>query len=220
MDLLFFFKERTSFIQRYYKAAETPFRETMRRIEVSEAPFETTWNEDGEPPFLGEWVEARDSLGVLGLSCVSMLSASLKLYFSDWERELRIEWAPGERRRLFKSGILLGFRSCFERVTTVSWEACPADLDLVEQVVLARNRDQHPDSITSMSARYNDHFLDKHPSPFFVDDAERVLFADLELGDIPWLKPKLHVSREALYNAIDESRRLAEWIEDQLLTVC
>jgi len=34
MDVLYFLKERTEFIRRYYDTASEPFQETLRKIEV------------------------------------------------------------------------------------------------------------------------------------------------------------------------------------------
>ena len=39
MDVLYFLKERTQFIRKYYETASEPFREIMRKIEAGEAPF-------------------------------------------------------------------------------------------------------------------------------------------------------------------------------------
>ncbi len=50
MDVLFFLKERARFIRYYYKTAAEPFRETIRKIEADEAPFDDpTYSEDDEP---------------------------------------------------------------------------------------------------------------------------------------------------------------------------
>lgn len=62
MDVLYFLKERTRFIRYFYETACQPFRETMRKIEAGEEPFEPPYSEDGEPPFLTEWLEADTAL--------------------------------------------------------------------------------------------------------------------------------------------------------------
>ena len=57
MDVLFFLRERTKFIRYFYETAAEPFRETIRKIEADEAPFDNPpYSEDGEPPFLEEWM--------------------------------------------------------------------------------------------------------------------------------------------------------------------
>ena len=42
-----------------------------------------------------------------------------------------------------------GYRSCLASCVGIDCSHCPADLALIEQVVLARNRDQHPENITT-----------------------------------------------------------------------
>ena len=67
MEVLFFLKERTKFIQHFYETAGEPFRETMRKIEADEPPFDNPpYSEDGEPPYLEEWIQAEEELEVLG----------------------------------------------------------------------------------------------------------------------------------------------------------
>jgi hypothetical protein len=82
MDVLYFLKQRTLFIKEFYATSREPFLEIQRKIDAGEAPFEPDpFDEGGEPPFFGEWIRAETSLEILGRTCISMLSASLKLYF-------------------------------------------------------------------------------------------------------------------------------------------
>jgi hypothetical protein len=81
MDVDWFLKERTKFIQQYYGTAVTPFATIKRKIEDGEDPFEPPYNEDGEPPFMEEWTDADTAIQVVGRTCVTMLSESVKLYF-------------------------------------------------------------------------------------------------------------------------------------------
>ena len=147
MEVLYFLKERTKFIRNFYDTACLPFRETIRKIEATEEPFKLPYSEDGEPPFLTEWLEADTALDALGRSCVSMLSESLKLYFKTWETQLWVE-RPCEKcfKKFFGDGFLAGYRACFGEALKVNWDECPADFSILEQVTLARNSDQHPES--------------------------------------------------------------------------
>jgi hypothetical protein len=62
MDVLYFLKHRTPFIRRFYDAAEETFAETKCKIRDSEPPFDEyppgCNPEDGEPPFLEEYMDA------------------------------------------------------------------------------------------------------------------------------------------------------------------
>ena len=127
MDVLFFFKRRTGFIRRFYETAGTPFLETMRKIKAEESPFDDPpYSEDGEPPYLEEWIEAREALEVLGRTCLSMLSSSLQLYFRTWEQQFGIRRESSRRKRKFKDGFLQHYKTYFEKVLRLSWVDCPA----------------------------------------------------------------------------------------------
>ncbi|MEO7825814.1 MAG: hypothetical protein ABIR60_01625, partial [Allosphingosinicella sp.] len=59
MDILFFLKLRTDFIRRHYHVAVAAFVEQKRLIEDAEPPFDNPpYSEDGEPPYLEEWMDA------------------------------------------------------------------------------------------------------------------------------------------------------------------
>ena len=220
MDVLFFFKKRTRFIKYFYETAEMPFRETIRKIEEEEPPFDNPpYNEDCEPPYMVEWSEANEALEVLGRTCLSMLSASLQLYFKKWESELGIRWKKGERKSAFKRGFLQGYRTCFEEVLGLSWELCPADLILIEQVILARNRDQHPERISTIRVTHAETDLEKYPLPYFMNEFDRKVHSDPEMKSVPLMRPSVHASCEALYQAIDETEKLTSWLEEHILAV-
>ena len=212
MDVLYFLKERTKFIRHFYEAAAKPFRETLRRIEAGEAPFDVRpYGEDGEPPFMQEWSEASTALDVLRRSCLSMLSASLQLYFKTLESELSVTLLPGERRNTFKKGL----RHYFTKAFNVPWSDCPANIDIVEQIILVRNRDQHPDHITTLHVSYDRRTRENYGELFFASETERRMFADPDMAGISWMNPTVHVSHEALLAAIQQVEILSEWLENR-----
>lgn len=217
MNVLFFLKKRAAFIRRYYDTAAEPFREIIRKIEAGKAPFDDPpYSEDGEPPFLSEWLEADTSLDVLGRTCITMLSASLQLYFRTWESELGVRWEKGEREKAFKKGFLRGHQFCFGEVLKLSWDNCPADLKLIEQVVLARNRDQHPETITTMRVSHSYTERKERGRLFFVSEIDRKMYDDPQMSDISWMNPSVHVSRELLCIALEQVEVLAEWLEPRM----
>lgn len=217
MQVLFFLKERTKFMRSYYETAGEPFREIMRKIDEDEPPFDNPpYSEDGEPAYLEEWLEAQEGLEVLGRSCNDMLSSSLQLYFKTWERELGVRWENGERKRAFRSGLLPGYKTCFGEVLDLSWDDCPANLDLIEQIVLARNRDQHPERISTMRVDYTPKDRKKHPHLFFISEMERKEYADSAWEGISWMNPSVHFSRQTLFVAIEQVEALAEWLEERM----
>lgn len=219
MDVLYFLKERTKFIRRFYENAGEPFRATIRKIEAEEAPFDTppySEEQDGEPPFMEEWLEANTALEMLGRTCISMLSASLQLYFKTWESEIGIAWEPEEREKAFRNGYLQGYRNCFGDVLKLSWDDCPVNFEILEQVTLARNRDQHPEHISTMRVTHAPKDLQKYPQPFFVSDTEQKMFSDPDMAGSSWMRPTLHVSSDALVAAIEQVETLGEWMEERM----
>lgn len=213
MDVRFFLNRRIAFIRQFYVTASEAYIERKRKIEAEEEPFIPPYSEDGEPPFLEEWVEAEESLQVLGRSCISMLAATLHLYFKTWERQIGIS-VDESLKPEFKKGWLNGYRAYFARHVRIRFENGPVNLSILEEVVLARNRIQHPESITSHSSHYSDDDLQKLPHPFFLDEREQSFLAEVEEGERTWLMPPtIHISSERLFTALAEVARFAEWME-------
>lgn len=217
MDILYFLQQRTQFIRGFYEAGSQPFLEIMRKIEGRIEPFVPQYSEDPEPPFLGEWLEAGTSLQVLGRTCVSMLSASLKLYFNAWECQLGLR-CKGLTGRGSIGGVLGSYQSCFGPAVGVDWGTCPANLSILEQVVLVRNQDQHPSSITTFTESHDKNTLAKYSEPFFVHKEELEFLADPSSPGQFLIDPNLHVSKDALLAALREAERLGMWL-DPLLSV-
>lgn len=216
MDVLHFLKDRTRLIRQYYEQASQPFSETIRKIEVEEEPFAPPYNEDPEPACLAEWVEANELLEVTGRSCVSMLSASLQLYLNTWDRMLGLQCKAQFKTDFKRDGLIGGYRQCLASQLVLDWSECPADLTIIEQVVLARNRDQHPDSITTLRVMLADQDRVRYLRPFFLNDKEADLY-DNGCGASLWMSPSLHVPRDKLMAAITNVETLCEWLEEKML---
>ena len=218
MDVLYFYKERTRFIRQFYDTAAIPFEAVINSIEDELPPFDDPpYSEDGEPAYLVEWIEASEALEVLGRTCLSMLSPSLQLYFKTWERELGVQWDEGERKKVFKNGFVEGYMACFEQVLGISRQDCPADFTIIEQIVLARNRDQHPDQLTTMRVNHSKTDREKHGHLFFMNKQDSAMFSDSEIKDFSFLDPAVHVSRDHLLVAIGETEKLSGWLEEHMI---
>ena len=213
MNVGFFLKGRIAFIRQLYSTASAPYVERKRKIEAEEDPFVPPYSEDDEPAFLEEWIEADESLHVLAYSCVSMLAAALHLYLKTWERQFGIP-VDDSLKSVFKKSWLNGYKVYFARHAGIQFDDSHVDLEVLEEIVLARNRVQHPECITSQRTHYADDDLKKLPHPFFVDDRDNSLLADLDEGEKPWLiPPTLHVTGEKLSAAIAEVKRFTDWLE-------
>ena len=213
MNVRYFLGERLAFIEQLYCKGAAPFIERKRKIEAEEEPFVPPYSEDPEPAFLSEWLEAEESLQVIGRTCISMLSASFHLYFKTWERQLGRP-VDDSYKSAFKRGWFNGYKAYFQGQFNIIFENSPCNLNLLEELALARNRVQHPESITDQSSHYSADDLKKLPSPFFIDDRDRELLAEMEEGERSWLMPpRIHVTQEKLKAAISEIGRFAEWLE-------
>jgi hypothetical protein len=214
MDVRYFLERRLAFIDHYYRTAASPFLERKRLIEAGESPFVPPYSEDGEPPFLEEWLEADESLQILGQTCLSMLSASFHLYFTTWERRLGIPVAESLKSTFKKRGWFNGYKAYFMQNFQVNFEDSSCNLHLLEELVLARNRVQHPESISSRSTSYSADDLKKLPSPFFVGEREFDLLLSADESERNWLvPPTISVTEAKLQAALAEVRRFSDWLE-------
>ncbi len=141
-----------------------------------------------------------------------MLSASLKLFFETWERERQI---PCVGRK--KKAVLWGYPDCFKRELQIDWSTCPADMAILEQVALARDRDQHPDHISTFRVKHSENSRKKYPTLFFINEVEQRLLST-NADPLPWwFGENIHVDRDPLFKAIDEVEKLAEWLDAQIV---
>jgi hypothetical protein len=227
MDILFFLKIRTKFIRAFYEDACFKFLERKLKIKAGEHPFEAPYSEDGDPPFLDEWLEADESIDVLGQMCISMLSSSLKLYFEESINELLGRYSneslaevgvrlPEDSKGAFKGGWINCYRAYFREQFGIDWTKSQTNLGLLEEIVLARNRAQHPEYITTLRIKQSDGDAKKYPRSFFADEIEmRLLGGDQDQDE--WVHPlRLNVTREKLLAAVDEVDRFCSWLDDLL----
>lgn len=215
MHIFYFLHRRTDFIRQFYTTTSAPYVERKRKIEAEEVPFVPPYSEDGEPPFLEEWIESDESLHLLAYSCISMLAVALHLYFETWVKQSGLPVAESLKKREFKNhGWFAGYKAHFAAHFGIVFDAGPANLKLLEEVVLARNRIEHPLSITSRRTKYSESDLKKLRHPFFVDEGESDLLADADGESKSWIMPPtLHVTEAQLTAAISEVELFAQWFE-------
>lgn len=210
MDVGYFLRTRLDFVRSFYEAASRPFAEIKNKIEAGEEPYVPRSGEgEDEPPFLTEWQDADECLQVLAYACVSMLSAALRLYFKAWERELGKRPAasfPDE-------GLIGKYRSYFRENFGIRFEDGQVDLVFLEEIVLVRNRIQHPEHISSSRPSYSGSDLKKLPRIFFMSDIERRMFADDDMRFSEWMMPTVSISSEQLKAAIREIEKFGDWLE-------
>lgn len=213
MDVVYFLKERTEFIRFYYDEAVEPFVERKRKIENKEAPFDNPpYSEVPEPPYLDEWMEADTAANIVGLSCISLLSDTVKLYLHTLQT--RVIGFTFTEEKPHKDGFPPAFKTALGDILATDWSDCPADWAIIEQIVLARNRGQHGEHLGSFLVTHDGKTLAKHPSPFFVREEEKRAWQDGER--LSFLSPSITVTRENLFAAIYQVEQLADWIEGRM----
>jgi len=214
----FFLNRRIEFIRQLYRTASAPYVERMQKIEDGEEPFVQPYGENDEPAFLEEWMEADESLQVLAYSCVSLLAAALHLYLETWVMQSGVPIDESLKKSVFKKhGWFAGYINHFSQNFKIVFEEVPADLDLLEEVVLARNRIEHPHSIASNRTQYSEADFKKLRPPFFVNKEEAALLADADKDEKAWFIPiTLYVTEEKILAALSEAERFAEWFEAEI----
>jgi len=225
MDVHFFLQSRLEFLGQLYRTSSAPYIERKRLIETGQPPYEPLYNESSDPPFLVEWLEADQSLRVLGQMFISALAASLQLYFKEslfnmWRRvrheKIRHVRPVEEYIKTFKDkGWLCGYRTYFKEQFGIDFLQSGCDLNVLEGLVIARNRSQHPDTITSLDVRYSEHDLQKTPDPFFVDQRELEVIGDEQFPSFIYA-PTITAKPEHIEAVIGEAERFCTWLEKAL----
>lgn len=215
MDLVFFIKARLTFATFFFENASKPFIRLILAIENEEPPYVSKYDESGEPQYLQEWQDARTGLQSVGLTSLSMVASSLQLFLNDWVRYRLEELEKNvQYERKHKKGWFHAYCKILEEIG-FDLKACPADLELIEQSVLARNRGQHPEELTLLQITHSRNDLTKYPNPYFVSDADQKV-VELDNGELSWwLSPKVYVDERKLCAIITEVENLCEWLEEQ-----
>lgn len=218
MNVRHFLLVRLKFIRQFYATGSAPYLERKQRIEREEESFVLPYSQVGEPPLLAEWLEADESLHVLAYTCISMLAAALHLYLETWVKQSGRPVQPALKTAIFKKhGWLEGYREHFSQQLQINLKEGPANLRLLEEVVLARNMIEHPPLIASIRTQFADADLQKLRHPFFVDEWEATLLSEADEGERAWLaSPTLHVTEAQLLEAVAEVERLADWFEPEI----
>ncbi|MBC7140408.1 MAG: hypothetical protein H5U17_17265 [Defluviimonas sp.] len=223
MDAAFFLFRRTGFIRRYYSVGVEAFRKIQRQIDAQECPYDepppSYDPEYGEPAFLEEWIEADEAAQVVGRSAVSILSDSLKLYFKALEQQLEFRLSRDGKATATKGGFLDAYRGAIAEVLETDWTNCPVRFDVIEQIVLARNRAQHGEHLSIMGARHDPKTFTKHRDLIFATEGELKMWVDEGADPATWLAPRLEITEEGIGAAITEVETLAAWIDARISDV-
>jgi len=175
MDIQAGLRDKLRFIERHYAAASAPFRETKRKIDAGEDPFEpppfdAETATDFRPPFLEQWQEANESLNIEGEVALQLVQGALREYLSSF---LNLYGDP-----LTASGKnwLRLYRKHFLETHGIDWEEGPVPLDELEEVSLARNDVERCGDRFGMTRRLTKDRELSFPVSRFVDEIEKQVF--------------------------------------------
>lgn len=217
MNIHYFLCSRITFIRQFYESASAPFVERKRKIKAQEEPFVPPYSEDGEPPFLDEWMEADESLHILAYSCISMLASALHLFLEAWVGQSGVAVNESLKKVFKNDGWLSGYDAHFANCFGIAFNNGPADLRILEEIILARNRIEHPNSITEQKAQYSELDMRKISYPLFADKTEITLLNLSEDSEPRWfMPPTINVSESQLLAAVTEVEKFAGWFDTEI----
>src|SRR5271170_5951135 len=130
--------DKLKFTAWFLELSTASFREIKRKITVGEHPYEsgTRSEEDSEPPFAIEWLNADQAIQLQGQLCLNLVQRSLCEYLEQTVKlsprkppSKKGHWFENYKRWFLEEGIDLS--------------GSGADLLLIEELTLARNRIQH-----------------------------------------------------------------------------
>lgn len=219
MDVFGFLKLRLDFIRQLHERSCAPFVLIKQQIEDEVPPYEPPYTEDGEPPFLGEWLEADESIQALGYACISMLAASLQLFLKTWEKELGKPVQPQYKALFKKKGWMNGYRQYFIDILGIDYANAPIKMIRLEEIVRARNIVQHPDFISSNMVSFTDDDLKVLQEPFLSSEVDRRMSRSFSSEGRWFLPLNLHVPPEKFMIALNDVARFAAWLDENIYDV-
>ena len=211
MQIDYFLKERTKFIRYFYERATEPFISIINAIEQEKEPYVQSGREDSVPEFQEEWEDASLGMDTVGQTALSMLSSSVKLFLSEWRNRVKKRHGIDCPKNFEQKGWL-----CFFKEIQRPINECPAKLEIIEQVILARNRIQHPGDIIMLKVRHCENDLKKYPRPFFADEHELKPPSEKNENFKFWdLAPSVATTKESIFIAISEVESFCSWLEEE-----
>lgn len=211
MDILAGLKDKLRFIERHYAAASDQFRETKRKIEDGEEPFEPPPFDpetatDFEPPFLERWQEADESLNIEGQAALKLVHSAFHDYLV-WLAKL-----GGDKLTATGKSWLERYKKHFLDTYGIDFEQGPIPLNELEEVNLARNDTEHSSEPFGMTRRQSVEHQLRFPTGLFVDEIDKQLAQSSDGGGWPG---RINVTADGLKEAIRRVETFCEWLDSQ-----
>lgn len=132
-----------------YCTSTGPYIERKRLIEARLPPYEPPYSEEDEQPYLPEWLEADQSLRVLGQMFIAAVAASLQLYLKEalfnmrrrvrHEKMKHVRLIEDYKNSLWGEGWLNDYKTYFREQFGIEFSESKCDLNVLEGLVLALN---------------------------------------------------------------------------------
>lgn len=208
MQRLKILHEKLRFISWFFGLTTAPFAGMKRKIEAGDRPYATSAAHKlgSDPPFATEWLDADQAIQLQGQLCLNLLQRSLLEYLdetvnlsSDQPPSKKNNWFENYKRWFLKSG--------------VDWTASGADLLLIEEMTMARNRIQHGSRRDSHSPvkQQDEDYRKRFPKALFQNDFEARFFRSFG----PKLR-SIELTNDKLTKAMEEITRFTNFIEEHL----
>jgi len=200
-------RDKLRFIEHHYAAASAPFRETKRKIDAGEGPFEpppfdAETATDFRPPFLEQWQEANESLNIEGEVALKLVRAALREHLSSFIN------LSGDPLTASGKNWLRLYRKHFLETHGIDWEEGPVPIDELEEVSLERNDVERCGDRFGMARRLTKDRELGLPVSRFVDEIEKQVF---QVSGELW-PGRIEVTDSGLKEAIRRVETLCEFL--------
>lgn len=216
MDVVSFLDKRIRFILTLHEKGGEAFELEKRLIDEQRPPYDNPpYSEDGEPPFLEQWMDAENSIAVLGGVCITMLSEALKGYFKCHLALLGIK----PTKKVFKKrGFFRGNEIVWENAFKIRFSESGADLKIIEEVIHLRNFIRHQDDIVFDQPILSSEYKNLVPSSYFVHPSDQQNWDDLPNDEslVGLTLVPAHLSKEKITTASEEISKLCNWIDQRM----
>ncbi|HYL83355.1 MAG TPA: hypothetical protein VE263_03900 [Candidatus Angelobacter sp.] len=207
MDFLYMLDSKLRFVEFFYSAASKCFQAEMDKIERHEVPYDTFDPENGDPPFVDEYIEFGDGLRTLGNLTLSLVSVVLQEYLAASTDQLGL----GQPPKIKEKGIFQRYRQLILEKTEVDIAKLGADCALIEEIFLARNRIQHVGDIGTKWVYQDKEYARKYPKAEFANRSWIEAMGDETDPEI--IAAPLEITGEKIGKAIAEVKKLCAAIE-------
>ena len=209
LDLAYFLKQRLSFVEYFHANTTASFEDIKRKIEAGEPPYVDTRHPDDpddEPAFLEEWEKADAAMTITGAACLDQLQSTFHAFLDEYMNQIGNKKVVPQLKNLEQKSWFGNYRLFFQEYLKIDWAASGADLELLEQVILARNDFTHNVDLLSLNAYQTSFHAEKYPNSAFADPRWKTLSLLVP-------RTRLIVPGETLLRAVGALRTLCEYLD-------